>query len=70
MSNIEVRLKCKSSSKDWLKVEKGLDNDIVIVTSHEDTINFISLDKKSAIVLSKILRSEINLITESEGNNE
>ena len=69
MSNIEVRLKCESNNNDWIKVESGMNNDVILVTSHEGSINLINLSKKSAIVLSKILRSEINKITEREVNN-
>ena len=70
MSNIEVRLKCQSNNHDWIKVEEGINNDIVLVTSYQDSVNLICLDKKSAIVLSKILRVEINKLNEKEAKND
>lgn len=68
MSNIEIRFKCKAEPKDFIKIERN-DNNIVIVTSHEDSVNLIVMDKSTAIRFAKTLRTEINRITESEVNN-
>lgn len=68
MSNIEIRFKCKAEPKDFIKIERN-DNNIVIVTSHEDSVNLIVIDKSTAIRFAKTLRTEINRITESEVSN-
>ena len=69
MSNIEIRFKCKAEQKDFIKIERNDDNNIVIVTSHEDSVNLIVMDKSTAIRFAKTLRTEINRITESEVSN-
>jgi hypothetical protein len=69
MSNIEIRFKCKSELKDFIKIERGTNNDIVIITSHNESVNLILMDKSTAIRFAKTLRTEINKITESEVNN-
>ena len=69
MSNIEIRFKCKAEPKDFIKIERNDDNNIVIVTSHEDSVNLIVMDKSTAIRFAKTLRTEINRITESEVSN-
>lgn len=65
MSNIEIRFKCKSEPKDWVKVESFNDN-IVLVTSHEDGVKLIHMDISTAIKFAKTLRTEINKIKEPE----
>lgn len=69
MSNIEIRFKCKAEPTDFIKIERNDDNNIVIVTSHEDAVNLIVMDKSTAIRFAKTLRTEINRITESEVSN-
>jgi len=69
MSNIEIRFKCKVEPNDFIKIERNENNNIVVVTSHEDSVNLIVMDKSTAIRFAKTLRTEINRITESEVNN-
>lgn len=66
MSNIEIRFKCKAEPNYFIKIERNDNNNIVIVTSHEDSVNLIVMDKSTAIRFAKTLRTEINRITESE----
>lgn len=68
MSSIEIRFKCKSEPKDFIKIERELHN-IVLVTSHDECCNLIVMDKSTAIRFAKTLRTEINRMTESEVTN-
>lgn len=53
-----------------IQVEKlKHDNIIQIVMIDEDGTTIIDLDKSTAIKLAKTLRTEINKITESEGED-
>lgn len=69
MANIEIRFRCKAEPKDWIRVDKGLENDIVLVTEHDGRMALINMDKSTAIRFAKTLRTEINKITESEVRN-
>jgi len=69
MANFELRFRCLAEKTDWIRIDEGLDNNIVLVTSHNDCINLIVMDKSTAIKFTKTLRTEINKITEREGNN-
>lgn len=61
----------------YVKVEKKTvelhpkNKDVITVTISDYNKNemFINLDKSTAIKFAKTLRTEINKITESEGNN-
>jgi hypothetical protein len=69
MANIELRFRCLSDSNDWVRIDKGISNTIVLVTRHNGSTNLITMDKSTAIKFAKTLRTEINKITESEVNN-
>jgi hypothetical protein len=69
MANIELRFRCLCDSNDWVRIDKGISNTIVLVTRHSGSTNLITMDKSTAIKFAKTLRTEINKITESEVDN-
>jgi pectin methylesterase-like acyl-CoA thioesterase len=69
MANFELRFFCSSNKEDYIKIEKGLNNDLVLVSRINNHIGLINMDKSTAIKFAKTLRTEINKITESEVNN-
>lgn len=68
MNNIEIRFKCKTEPKDWIKVD-NFGETIVLVTNHDESVNLIHMDISTAIRFAKTLRTEINKVKEREVSN-
>jgi len=69
MANFELRFFCYTTKEDWIRIDKGINKDLVLVTNHGNKIALITMDKSTAIKFAKTLRTEINKITESEVSN-
>jgi hypothetical protein len=69
MANFELRFFCSTTKEDWIRIDKGVSNDLVLVTNHGNRMALITMDKSTAIKFTKTLRTEINKITESEVKN-
>ena len=67
MANFELRFFCSTTKEDWIRIDKGVSNDLVLVTNHGNKMALITMDKSTAIKFAKTLRTEINKITELEG---
>lgn len=68
MAQFELRLKDFIESRNYIICEScWLDGLISLTISNNGIKSHISLDKSTAIKLSKTLRTEINKITASEG---
>lgn len=58
------------NSNDFIRVGTDINNSVIeIFTESDEKSCHIVLDKSTAIKLAKTLRTEINKITESEGEN-
>ena len=74
MAKFELKFKDFYEEKDFVKAEHYKNSDtqeetVCIEGNHNGYDFLIMLDKSTAIKFAKTLRTEINKITESEGNN-
>jgi hypothetical protein len=67
MANIELKF-FDSYFKDYIKVEK-CGKEVIITLKEGVFFRDVTLNKSTAIKFAKTLRTEINKITESEGQN-
>lgn len=72
MAKIDIRFKCMSDEKDFIKVVKDdfdFGEGILIITREKGNVNEILLDKSTSIRFAKTLRTEINKIQDKEVDN-
>jgi len=71
MAKFELRFYSIDSDLWWIKCEKDIEENYISITAKDEDDNCITLgiDKSTAIKFAKTLRTEINKITESEGEN-
>lgn len=72
MAKFELKFLCATGDGSNIDVRKLEEDNLIEINSFDPNSGFyttIHLDKSTAIKLSKTIRTEINKITESEGNN-